>query len=209
MWYLLGARIAWLLLWRIKVIGKENIPSHGPLIIVVNHQSFADGILLGVIFLSISRLHFFAKKQLFKYRPVRWILKKWNLHPINREGGDIDAIRLSLQLLEQKHMVVVIPEGHRSKDGVLQKGKEGAAYLAMKTDVPVLPVGIERTGGSLFKILCTFPRITIRIGAPITMQDVQGNSSKKVQKSIHSSIMYAIAVLLPYDQRGEYSIPIA
>lgn len=209
MWYLLGARIAWLLLWRIKVIGKENIPSHGPLIIVVNHQSFVDGILLGVIFLSISRLHFFAKKQLFKYRPIRWILKRWNLHPINREGGDIDAIRLGLQLLKQKHMIVVIPEGTRSGDGVLQKGKKGAAYLAIKTGVPVLPMGIERTGGNLFKILFTLPRITIRIGAPILVQDIQGNPSKEEQEHIHNSIMYAIAVLLPYDQRGAYSIPIA
>ncbi len=209
MWYLLGARIAWLLLWRIKVIGKENIPSHGPLIIVVNHQSFADGILLGVIFLSISRLHFFAKKQLFKYRPIRWILKKWNLHPIKREGRDIDAVRLALQLLEQKHMIVVIPEGHRSKDGVLQKGKEGAAYLATKTGVPVLPIGVERTGGNLLKILCTFPRITIRIGMPITVQNIQGDPSNIIQENIHKRIMYAIAVLLPYDQRGVYSIPIA
>lgn len=209
MWYLLGARIAWLLLWRIKVIGKENIPSHGPLIIVVNHQSFADGILLGVIFLSISRLHFFAKKQLFKYRPIRWILKKWNLHPINREGRDINAVRLALQLLEQKHMIVVIPEGHRSKDGVLQKGKEGAAYLATKTGVPVLPIGVERTGGNLLKILCTFPRITIRIGMPITVQTIQGDPSNIIQENIHKRIMYAIAVLLPYDQRGAYSIPIA
>ena len=208
MLYLLGASLAWLcfhLFGRVKITGLELIPASGPLV-VANHQSYADGVLLGVAFLGRRRLHFFAKKELFRNPVGKWILSKWNLHPLNREGVDTGAIRVGLNLLNQGQTVGVFPEGHRGM-GVLQEAELGAAYFALKTQVPVLPVGIMGTGyarTNMFRIPFPGRVLTINIGKPFLVQEVHGKPSRASLKQVRNEMMQRIAALLPEELRGVY-----
>lgn len=136
-------RILFDTLWRLKIIGQENIPERGGAIIASNHISFFDPPLIGS---AIKReIHYLAKEELFRYPILGWIIKQVNVHPLRRGKQDIRAFKTALHLLQQGQMLLVFPEGTRSLTGELQKAKPGAAMLAVRAQVPIVPTFVWNT----------------------------------------------------------------
>ncbi|MHB8171356.1 MAG: lysophospholipid acyltransferase family protein [Thermincolia bacterium] len=127
-----------------KVFGKENLPATGGVIIASNHVSNLDPVIMGCTF--DRRVSYLAKEELFKNPIFGWYISKLEAFPIKRGAGDRGAIREALKILESGRCFGIFPEGTRSKNGELQEGKAGAAMLALKAKVPVLPIGIKGSG---------------------------------------------------------------
>ncbi|MBN1526014.1 MAG: 1-acyl-sn-glycerol-3-phosphate acyltransferase [Candidatus Omnitrophica bacterium] len=136
--------ICWVIIkvyFRCTVLGRGNAPLKGAFIFASNHASFLDPFLLGT---SISRpLYYMARETLFARPAGGWILRKIHAFPVNREGGDLSAMRQALRLLGEGKPLVMFPEGTRTQDGSLQGGKAGIGLIVAKAGVPVLPAYIE------------------------------------------------------------------
>lgn len=199
------ARICFSNLGRMEVAGRESVPPYGPLIVVSNHLSFIDPPLLTA---SISRsLYFIAKKELFHDPISSYVLEKLHVSPFDRSGVRADAVRILFRLLEQDKAVVVFPEGHRSPDHAMKEGFLGVIYLAMKSQAPILPVGVtgtEKIPG--WRMPIPFCRLRANIGQPFTLPVIEGRPTREVMKSMLDMVMNRIATLLPEGYRGHYGI---
>lgn len=143
--YRLGHLVFYLylkLLYRLKVHGKENIPARKPFIICSNHISWLDPMTVGTSFPARYRIHFMAKKELFSNFLFSFALSMVGAFPVNRKDADYAAFRKAYRLLKEKKVLGLFPEGSRSKDGKLKKAQNGAALIAVRSGVPVLPVAI-------------------------------------------------------------------
>lgn len=149
-------------LFRLKVIGKENIPAEGAFLLCSNHVSAADPILLGIV--QPRQMCYMAKAELFRNRFVGAVLRGLGAFPVERGTGGADSLAHADKLLEENAAVGVFIEGTRSKTGELLRPKTGAALLCYRSGAPVVPVCITAEGGKP-KI---FHRTEIRFGRPMT-----------------------------------------
>lgn len=149
------------LLFRVRVEGVENFPEEGAAIVYSNHKSWWDPIVVGCV---LKRpIFFMAKKELFEIPVFGYILKLLHAFPVNRGAPDRKAIRKALEVLNEKKVLGIFPEGTRSKDGVLKEPEPGIALLATKVkDVALVPVAIKGDYKFLNPIL-------IKIGKPIRL----------------------------------------
>jgi 1-acyl-sn-glycerol-3-phosphate acyltransferase len=148
-------------IWRWRVEGLENFPAEGPVIVVANHVSYWDPVLIGS---ALPRQVFFmAKKELFSLPLLGISLKSWGMFPVDRSRSDRGAIKRALELLKQGQVIGVFPEGTRSKSGSLLPFSTGAAYFATRTGVPVCPVAVVTVTGSSSWGL--WRRLSLRIGS--------------------------------------------
>jgi len=133
----------WFLLktyFRVHYHGRENIPPNGPLLIACHHSSFLDPVLAGF---GVPRIvSYLARDSLFR-PPLKWLIEHLFTYPITRDSGDFGAIRTIQQLLRRNRAVLLFPEGTRSPDGRVCPFKPGIGLMAMRTQVPVLPVYIR------------------------------------------------------------------
>ena len=153
-------------LCHMKVKGMENEPplADGPYLVIANHRSWADPIYLGAA-LKHQQPHFMAKKELFKIPLLNLLIRSLGAYPVNRGGADVGAIRHTIDLLKAGVAVGMFPQGHRY-NGVNPRETEvktGAAMIALKADVPILPVFIKVKNNRL-RFLC---KKEIIIGKPI------------------------------------------
>ncbi len=119
----------------------ENIPATGPVLVVPNHQTYADPILVTI---PIRRpVYYMAWSRLFAIPGLGWMIRRLRAFPVDIEGHDRRATREVVRLLEAGEAVMIFPEGGRSPDGTLDPFKPGAFRLAVSLDVPVLPVTID------------------------------------------------------------------
>ena len=205
--YLAGttlAKICFNAFARWEVEGREAVPPKGPLIVVSNHLSNSDS---PVLVASLPRtLHFTAKDGLFSNPLASAFLKSVGVHPLNRNRGGAEALRWNLKLLEEDRSVVFFPEGTRSRNGGMSKGKPGIAYVAAKSQAPILPVGITGTENikGFWRIPFPLCRIEVRIGDPFTLPVLEGKLSRPVLEHLTDTIMYRIAALVPQRYRGYY-----
>ena len=193
---------------RWEVVGRELAPPGGPLIVVANHLSYADPPLLVA---SLPRpLNFVAKRELFANPIMGFLLREIGAYPLDRSGMTVDALRQMLRLLAQDRAVVLFPEGHRSPDHTMKESMAGAAYLAIKSQAPILPVGITGTekipGWRIAFPLCPFK---VNIGQLFILPTLEGMPSRAVVESMQEMIMFRIAALLPPEYRGVYAISAA
>ncbi|WP_300524308.1 lysophospholipid acyltransferase family protein [Aminiphilus sp.] len=132
-----------LLYHRCSVSGLEGVPQRRPLIIASNHCSHLDPIAVGVSY--PERLRFLAKEELFRVPFIGFVVSAVGAVPVAREDSQRAGVvlKILLELLESGESVVLFPEGHRSKDGRLQKLEGGVALLASRTMTPVLPVFVD------------------------------------------------------------------
>jgi 1-acyl-sn-glycerol-3-phosphate acyltransferase len=142
--------------YRIQVSGGDNLPPTGGVIVASNHVSYLDPPFVGA-FLS-RKVHFMAKKELFRFPPFGAILRAVGTFPVDREKADRQAIKTALSFLEKGEILGIFPEGRRTRTGELQEGALGMAFLAAKAQVPVLPAGIRVLAGSP-KICTWIPRL--------------------------------------------------
>ena len=189
---------------RLEVTGQECVPPYGPLIVAVNHVSYNDP---PALVLSLPRpLDFMGKKELFENVISRFLMNQFRVHPLDRSATGLDAIRTATDLLAQDRAVVLFPEGHISPEHALRPVKSGVAYLAIKTQAPILPVGIYGTE-KFSPLRMGFPmcRFHVNIGAPFTPPTLEGPVPRAVVDSIMDMIMGRIAALLPEEYRGVYA----
>jgi 1-acyl-sn-glycerol-3-phosphate acyltransferase len=189
-----------------KIEGRENVPLTGPLILVANHIHVVDPIFL--VFAFPRWITFVAKEELFRSLFLRLWLRWAGSLPLQRDGKVREKQRIlesARKALREGMILGMFPEGARSHDGKLRKGKPGSAVIASKTDVPLLPVGVVGTDkihgiGWLWKR----PRIVVRIGKPFKLPPTDNKISKSQMQLLTTQLMREIAALLPPEYQGVY-----
>ncbi len=193
-----------LLFTRYRVRGRENIPSQGALLVVANHLGVADPPLLG---LNLGqRVAFMAKQELFRSRFSSYFVRSFGAFPVERGKLDRQALRQADQVLAQGRALVMFPEGKRSKSVGLLPASRGSAMIALRSCVPILPVGI--TGTEKIEGLSWVlhrPQIAVNIGPPFYLPPVRSKLTKVELDELTESIMEHIAELLPPEYRGNYA----
>lgn len=188
-------------LFRPWVQGRENIPASGPAILVGNHVSAGDTYLLPAMI--SRRLTFPAKAEAFEGRGFRGrVLKLFlegiGMHPMDRSGGRASATSMVgvAQVLQSGQLLGIFPEGTRSPDGRLYKGKTGVARLVLQTGVPVVPVGMVDTQFVRVLGIPMMRRPGLRIGAPLEFQRYAGaGNDRDVLRYVTDEIMAAVQQL--------------
>ncbi len=191
------------LIFRPWVDGEENFPRTGPAIFASNHLSFSDSFFLPVM--CPRRITFPAKMEYFTGRGIKgrltaWFFKGIGQIPIDRSGGAASeaAIESGLRVLRRGELFGIYPEGTRSPDGRLYKGKTGIARMALEAGCPVIPVAMvntdkaQPTGQKVPNIV----RIGMRIGKPLDFRRYEGlENDRFVLRSITDEIMYELMLL--------------
>jgi len=197
-------RMLLLLLTRWRVRGRENVPSQGPLLVVANHLNLADPPLL---FVSLGRkVVFMAKEELFRVRFISYFIRGFGAFPVHRRQLDRKALRQAAQLLANGMALVTFPEGTRSKNAQLQPAFSGSALIALRSGVPILPIGItgtERIKGVAW--LLRRPEITVNIGHPFHLPPASSKLTKVELAKLTNYMMGRVAELLPQEYRGNYA----
>lgn len=175
------------LFYRYKVIGAENIPKDGSVVICSNHTAYKDPVFMALI--QKRQVWFMAKKELYKNKFMSFLITKLGAFPVERSGG-ISAIRRGIDILKRGGIVGIFIEGTRSKTGELLRPKPGAMLLAYETDATVVPACIIGTDGKPPKI---FRRTVIRIGKPVSvkelgMEDASGTAMRKASRVVMEQI---------------------
>jgi 1-acyl-sn-glycerol-3-phosphate acyltransferase len=196
-------RVHFRLYHRGRVRHAERVPATGGVILAGNHVSFLDPPFFGQ---ACDRAAFYmARDTLFRNPVAGWILRSWNCVPINRDRGDIGALRTVLRLLGEGKAVVMFPEGTRSPDGQLQQARAGIGMIVAKANVPVVPMRIFGTDRALPRG-ASFPRpakVTIAFGEAFTyplpenFESLRGEELKAVYLDIGREIMRRVAALGP------------
>ena len=202
-------RVAMRFLGPLRYRGLDNVPREGAFILVSNHISLLDPMIIGGTAgqLTGRLVHFMAKEELRHWPVIGWLATQAGVYFVRRGEGDRAAQRLSLDLLARGEPIAVFPEGTRSRDGSLGEPRDGAALLAMRAGVPLLPVSI--TGSNrLFPKGARLPRrsrVTVRVGEPFTLaRQASGRIDRLELAAGTDRIMRAIAALLPQAQRGRF-----
>jgi len=203
------ARVILAFVGRVEISGKENLPPAGPYITVVNHLSKADSALV-LLALPKQRIRVFAAN-------------KWRPHPIygpilslggaifvKRGQVDRKALGEAISSLQAGQVLGMAPEGTRSRTRVLQKARQGAAYIANRAQVPVLPIGIansEKFQDNILKLRRT--HFKVAIGEPFELPDFGRRVRAKELSAYSELIMARIAYLLPQRYHGYYADSLA
>lgn len=176
------------LAFRIKTEGLENIPSRQNFVVCANHKSLLDPLVLSVC--MPFEMKFMAKEELFKSRLSNAFFRALGAFPVKRGKGDIGALKTAIRVLSGGDYLGIFPEGTRSKNNYMNKGKSGAALIAIKSGVNILPVGISGE----YKL---FSRLTVRIGKPIDLSEHFGSKvdSGTLQEITDNKLMPSISLL--------------
>jgi 1-acyl-sn-glycerol-3-phosphate acyltransferase len=201
--------IFWLL-FRPKVSGREHVPASGPVILASNHLSFIDSIAIPTV--APRRVTYLAKAEYFTGSGVggwlsRALFTALGALPVERDTHRAAqaALEPALGVLQQGGAFGIYPEGTRSRDGRLARGKTGVAWLALTADCPVVPVAVAGTD-RVQPIGATWPRprrISVTFGEPLTFADQRGLAGKgRARRIVTDEIMCAIAQLSGQEKAG-------
>ena len=191
---------------RARINGLENLPKHGPAIIVFNHLGDADAVLIFAT-LPFSPIEGIGKIELYDHWLVGPVFRAYGIIWVHRGQPDRKAIRAALNGLAEGRMLALAPEGRQSVTGALEKGEDGAAFLAMKSGAPIVPValtGLENK--NVFGHLNRWRRApaTLTVGKPFFLKEnPQGDRQQMIQDGTRQ-IMESLAGLLPESYRGYY-----
>ncbi len=204
LWYLFWKTVVWVIAkaaFRLRIEGREHEPAHGPFIVAANHVSAIDPPLVGT---SLHhRAAYMGKHELFAVPILGPLLRSIGVFPVRRGEPDRKAIRTSLDVLTGGGVLVMFPEGTRSPDGRLQTPERGAAMIALRTGVAVLPVAVISSQRILPKgrRWPKFQQVTVRMGPPLTVPRVEGRLDHQVLEEWGTRFIAAIERLLPADQQ--------
>ena len=196
-------------LWRFHVEGFERLPAEGPAILCPNHISFLDS---GFLMLHVPRnISFVGKAEYMDSWKTKFLFPAMGMIPIDRGGGDKSqaALDTAERVLRRGELFGIFPEGTRSRDGYLYKGRTGAARLALKVGCPIFPVGVVGTK-EIQPPGAKFPHLrmdcTIRIGRPINVaRYLSRGDDHLVPRQITDELMFEIRELSGQEYRNVYA----
>jgi 1-acyl-sn-glycerol-3-phosphate acyltransferase len=200
-------RLIFHLIARVEVRGYENLPKEGSFVITTNHLGIVD---VPIAFYALDRWDMFVMIG-EKWQNVglfRWVGKYFNFVFIDRFNPDIKTLRRVISLMQENNILVIAPEGTRSRTGALIEAKPGASYLATKLNRPIVPVGITGTEDqALLANLKKLRRgyITVTAGPAFTLPPLPRENRDAALKQYTDEIMCHIAALLPEKYRGVYA----
>lgn len=198
LWYLFVQRVVYLvavIAYRVRYSGRENIPKTGPVLMVSNHQSHFDPPLIGVG--CRRRLNYLARETLFHFAPFRWLIRSLDAIPIDRDGLGLTGIKESLRRLKRGEIVLIFPEGTRSRDGEIAPFRPGFTVLAARSGAAILPVAIEGAFQA-WPRWRNFPGlgvIHVHFGTPIPPEQVQGRDERELLAEVESKVHQCQAIL--------------
>jgi 1-acyl-sn-glycerol-3-phosphate acyltransferase len=200
----LGFRLAfrWYFGWR--VYHPERVPMAGPVILASNHASFVDPPLVGA---GLARpLNYLARENLFRFPVLGWVLRQWQVVPVDREGGGARGLKAILDRLLAGGAILLFPEGTRSTDGKLQPARSGIGLTVIKSTAPVVPVRVFGTFQAYNRYM-RFPRprrVAVKYGQPLRFGQLRAEAQtctkprlKEIYQQVANELMAAIAALEP------------
>lgn len=197
--------------WRVE--GLENLPPRkkSGMVVVVNHVHWIDIPIVADLLPFSYRLSWLAKRELFQQPIAAWWFRVMNVIPINRGSRDVAAMANVVQALRNGAVLLMFPEGTRSRDGKLRNGRGGAVRMAIEAGVPIVPVALIGTEHG-WKGTVTGKPVLMRIGEPYLICNVSGAAAERlpeeVMRELTQDMMSRIAALLPEDRRGVYGRPV-
>ncbi len=199
--------------WRPTVTGVEHVPRSGPVILASNHLSFVDSVVIPVV--APRKVVFLAKSDYFTGTGVRGALQRaWfeglGMLPVDRDDtkAAIASLDTALEVLSRGEAFGIYPEGTRSRDGRIYRGRTGVAHLALTAGCPVVPVGLTGTE-DIQPVGSRLPRraaVTVRFGAPVDVAgEYAGVPPGRARRELTDRVMAAIGQLTGQEEAGVYN----
>jgi 1-acyl-sn-glycerol-3-phosphate acyltransferase len=185
----------------VRVDARENLPTSGPYILVSNHINWKDPPLIS-IFLDRS-VRYMAKIQAFSYPLLGYVVRATGAFPVRRGEGDRRALVTALRVLGGGQILGFFPEGHRSENGALLRGKPGVGFIASRAqNAPLVPIAMIGTKQPLLRLIFGGHAV-LRVGRPFHLTDLT-EEERRDEQAVTDAVMRRIASLLPDEMRGAY-----
>jgi 1-acyl-sn-glycerol-3-phosphate acyltransferase len=195
--------------WR--VYNAERVPVNGPVILASNHSSYLDPPLVGS---GLKRaINYLARENLFRFPVLGWILHRWEVVPVDRDGGGAKGLKAILDRLLAGGAIILFPEGTRSRDGNLQPARSGIGLTVIKSAAPVVPVRVFGTYEAYGRHV-RFPRprvVSVKYGRPLLFVQLRSEAKvctkprlKEIYQQVADEIMQAIAKLEPWEEKDRF-----
>ncbi len=181
-------------LFRVRCSGRENEPAEGGGLVLSNHQSLFDPVLVG---LTLNRrLNYLARESLFNFGPFGWLINSLDAIPIDREGLGLAGLKETLRRVKRGELVLIFPEGTRSHDGEVSPLKPGFSALAKRARVPLVPVGIDGAyqAWPRDRLLPSLSTIYVHVGEPIPAEEAQAADERELVVEVERRIRACHAI---------------
>lgn len=175
--YRVVRNVAWFLckiIFPTKVIGVENVPKEGPVLICSNHISMVDPVLIAVSF--GRQITYMAKKELFATKFTNWFFSNLGMVPVDRGASDLAAMRVCIEALGEGRLLGIFPQGHRFKQDENHEIQNGAAMMALRSKAVVIPAHVSAP-------LKFFRKNTVRFGKPVDLSDLVRINSQAIMEA--------------------------
>ena len=204
-------RAAFKFYFRWRVYNPERVPLQGGVILASNHASYVDPPLVGS---GIRRsINYLARENLFRFPVMGWVLRQWQVVPVDRDGGGAAGLRAILDRLLAGGAIILFPEGTRTRDGKLQPARSGIGLTVIKSTALVIPVRVfgtyEAYGRHMW--LPRPRRVAVKYGQPMPFTELRAEAKacskprlKEIYQQVADEIMAAIAKLGPYEDKAEF-----
>jgi 1-acyl-sn-glycerol-3-phosphate acyltransferase len=185
-----------ILAYGLRYMGCKNIPPTGPVLVVSNHQSHFDPPLVGSG--CWRRMNYVARETLFHFGPLGWLIRSLDAIPIDRDGMGLSGIKESLRRLKRGEMVLIFPEGARSRDGEISHFRPGFTALAVRSKAAILPVAIEGAFAAWPRTQ-TLPSLGMNVhvlyGEPITPEEAARYDERQLAAEVERRVRQCQAIL--------------
>src|SRR4030095_31967 len=197
-------RFLYSILFRWKVFNADRVPKSGPVILAANHASFLDPPLVGA---ALKRqINYLARENLSRFPVLGWILRNWNVVPVDREGGGAKGLKAILDRLLDGQAIILFPEGTRTKERRLQPARSGIGLTVIKSTAPVVPVRVFGTFEAFGRHMQVpkLRRVAVKFAIPMAFEELRAEAKsstkarlKEIYQEVANEIMAEISKLEP------------